>query len=114
MSNETQQSTAAESFHPSKGFFRFLMAGNFGLAKTYWLFGVLVAAVYYFLMEYIGYGLLFWIISIPYLFYWVAVSVGIWNAAGKYRGNPIWALLARIAVIFGFWSFARELYYLFI
>lgn len=33
--------------------------------------------------------------------YYVLVAVGIWRSASKYRGNPTWATLARVAVAAG-------------
>ncbi len=86
------------------------MAGNFGLAKTYWLFGVLVGLLVGWVLNNFWLGILFWIIAIPYLFYWIAVSIGVWNAATKYRGNPLWAILAQISVILGFVALAYDGY----
>ena len=86
------------------------MEGNFGLARTYWIFGVLVGFLVGWLVENFWLGLLYWFIAIPYLFYWIAVSIGVWNAASKYRDNPWWGVLAQTSVILGFLATAYDLY----
>jgi len=41
------------------------------------------------------------IFTIAVVVYQVFVLVGIWNAANKYQGPTIWAVLAKIAVVLG-------------
>ena len=82
-----------------------LWRGDRGLARTFWLFGVLVggALTVLFLvaaqtMDSIIIGL------IGFLAVWgwqVSAGVAIWRAAGRYEGNALWATLARIAVVVG-------------
>jgi hypothetical protein len=36
-----------------------------------------------------------------YLFYYVFIVVAIWRSSEKYRGDRIWGMLARIAVMLG-------------
>jgi len=86
---------------PSRGFFGKLVNGDYGLAKTYWLFGVLVAAIVIVVINVpmpIGWYLTIGIAAIPYN---ILVYIGIWAAANKYQGHKAWAVLAKIAVIAG-------------
>ncbi len=84
-----------------KGFFWKLANGDFGLAKTYWVYGVLVGVVVNIITNVvtsIG-GLV--ILILAYTAYQIPVIMGIWRAANKYQGPKIWAILAKIAVVLG-------------
>lgn len=82
-----------------------LWRGEVGLAKTYWVWGVLVNGV----LGVIGLFIVISIGSVPLLLAYVALSVlfsifmcvAIWRSAGNYTGPTIWMVLARIAVILG-------------
>lgn len=70
-----------------------LASGGFGLARTYWLFGGLTSGV----------GLTsllltpeFPIVAVLLFPYWIVVGIGIWRAATRYEGRPIWRKLAKI------------------
>jgi hypothetical protein len=82
----------------SKGFFKKLSNGDFGLAKTYWLYGVLVGIVSNILM--LGatptMALLLVLVMIVYAAFQLT---GVWNASNRYTGLKIWAILAKIAVV---------------
>ena len=79
-----------------------LWEGNFGLAKTYWVFGVLGGIVWSVgiaalnpdpeerTMEFV-----LFLLACYYFF----VYVGIWQAANKFVGSKVWAILAKFAVI---------------
>lgn len=92
-----------ESISPSqKNFLVDIWTGNRGLAFTYWVYGVLggiVWAVVIFALN-IGpdSGFLTFLLSLMTAYYCV-VYVGIWQAATKYSGNKIWAVLAKFVVI---------------
>ena len=82
-----------------------LHQGNYGLAKTYWGFGllggILVSVAYL--------GLVFATKSRPVailglfaLWIWIIfICISIWRAANKYRGSAVWSVLARISVVLG-------------
>jgi hypothetical protein len=88
---------------PSKGFLTNLLEGNYGLAKTYWLYDFLFG----WLLTIFAYGIVILTKSpdlFPYIFiflipYQVCVTIGVWNAASKYDGSKMWAVLARISVV---------------
>ena len=74
----------------SKNFFSKLTSGDFGLAKTYWLFGVVVGIVLNLIIKFtpsIG-GLL--VILALAVVYQVMVLLGVWRAANRYQGRKAW------------------------
>ena len=83
-----------------KGWFENLYSGNYGLAKTYWLYGGLVGVAGSILSQFIsnGYLVMFVVYSVPYS---IAVQLGIWRAANNYRGPRFFVYLAKIAVVLG-------------
>jgi len=93
-------------YNDEKGFFKKLSDGDFGLAKTFWLYGVVVSVIEGALQRAIivgmgknGFLLIFLIqliFSIYYLFFQLP---GLWRAAKKYEGAKIWAVLAQIIVV---------------
>lgn len=84
-----------------KGFFGKLSSGDFGLAKTYWLYGVLVGFVLKITMKSIeSIGVLV-IVMLVYSAYEIPVLMGTWRAATKYKGSKIWAVLAKVVCILG-------------
>jgi len=87
-----------------KGFFKKLSDGDFGLAKTYWLYGVLVSIVGNILMQgaaLSGSKALIIVLLLVMMVYAVFQLTGVWNASNRYTGLKIWAILAKIAVIVG-------------
>ena len=85
----------------SSGFFSKLANGDFGLAKTYWLYGVLVGVIANVLSNVITSisGLV--IFMVVYTAYEIPVVMGVWRASSKYQGPRVWAILAKIAVVLG-------------
>jgi len=83
------------------------MNGDFGLAKTFWLYGFIPNFIlgkiesYFLFKHYWEVCLILFFIHIAYYFF---VGIGIWRAAGKYKGRKIWAIFARISVILSFLS----------
>ena len=87
-----------------KGFLKRLMDGDFGLAKTYWLYGVLVNIVISLMFEIpvISESLgLILILLLATIIYTISLMIGIWKAANRYTGKKVWAFLAKIAVVLG-------------
>lgn len=84
-----------------KDSFKSLKDGDFGLAKTYWLFGVLGNLLISITLNFLT-GLAMAIYSLFSLAYGVTVLLGIWNAANRYTGFKLWAILAKLAAILGF------------
>ena len=81
--------------------FKGLKDGDFGLAKTYWLFGVLGNLILTLPMDGIDNFTPFAIYSLLCLAYSVTVLLGIWNSANRYTGFKLWAILAKLAAILG-------------
>lgn len=97
---------------PVSKLFRFIgkiWSGECGLAMTYWVYGILGGIVWgvafatlysstshnYYQQEESDKTLFF----IAMAFYYFIIYVGIWNAANKYTGSKIWAVLAKFVVI---------------
>jgi hypothetical protein len=80
-----------------------LLDGDYGLAKTYWLFGVignllfLIPAVYANNTESEG---LRAITIVGNAVYMLIVIIGMWRASNRYLGPQIWAILAKLFSIF--------------
>ncbi len=83
--------------------FKNMMAGNERLVITYWVWGVIGTLV-------ISYGLGFLFLTLglsPFiapvitLAYWIPVAIGIWKSSDNYKGNKVWAILAKVAVVLG-------------
>ncbi|MDY6930114.1 MAG: hypothetical protein SWN10_23955 [Pseudomonadota bacterium] len=85
----------------SKGFFSKLVNGDFGLAKTYWLYGFVVGIVINVLTRIVpslGALAVILALAIPYQ---VMVLLGVWRAADRYQGRKAWAILAKVAAVLG-------------
>ena len=83
--------------------FKSMMAGNERLVITYWVWGFLGTMIVSF-----GLGFLFTMFGLPAmlaplvtLLYWAPVAMGIWKSSDNYKGNSLWAILAKIAVVLG-------------
>lgn len=76
-----------------------LWNGRFGLAKTYWLWGVLFGIPWGIALSLVTPGSnLAILVALAVFAYYVIVHVGIWRAASEYEGAKAWAILAKIAV----------------
>ena len=105
-----------------KGFFGKLSNGDFGLAKTYWRYGigvqfvVRIATVFIIFIPSLPAGTLEFllvIVSLAFTAYAIPLGMGIWRAANKYEGSKIWATLAKANVILGVFVLALNLLALF-
>ena len=101
MSNTSAQISSNTSEVTDKGFIKQLIDGDFGLAKTYWLYFVLGGiAVNLLLMIPISSSSLGLIVvsMLAAIAYYIVVLTGIWNSASRYTGSKIWSVLAKIIV----------------
>jgi len=84
-----------------------LWRGEETLARAFWeyaiLYGTLANVIVMIgMFAAIAAGASAWIIAVLYVLtvpYNVFVVVAVWRSAGRYRGAPEWAMLARIAVV---------------
>ncbi len=115
---ESHDSDGPSNHEPTqavKGFWRKLLDGDFGLAKTYWLFGMLPGFVLNIAVN-LATGLpstestpVWLLFVIPlYMGYWVVVAIGCWRAATRYQGAAIWPALTKISIGIG-WIFLAGL-----
>lgn len=80
-----------------------LREGSHGLAKSFWVFGVLVGGALSALClvaAQLSDSIIIGLIGFLAVWTWQAkAGVAIWRAAARYEGKPLWAVLARIAVV---------------
>ena len=77
-----------------------LWSGRSGLAKTYWLWGVLSGIPWGIALSLVKPGSNPAILAVlAVVVYYLIVHVGIWRAASQYQGRKAWAILAKIAVL---------------
>lgn len=83
--------------------FKEMMAGKERLVITYWLWGVVGTMVVSFVLGFIAglLGLPMVLVMVLVLAYWAPVAMGIWKSSDAYKGNQIWAILAKVAVVLG-------------
>ena|ERR1700730_2536552 len=97
--------TPQPALSADKSFIAEVMAGDFGLANAYWLLGVfgggLLCIPIVIFNEALGRPKVAAVLFLVYVAYIVPVGIGIWNAAGKYKGRKVWAITARIVVVIG-------------
>ena len=74
--------------------------GDFGLAKTYWLFYFIPNGLLNFLTRKVPNEQYDWIYGL-FSIYLLPVMLGIWRAADRYEGSKIWSFLAKFTVILG-------------
>jgi len=86
-----------------KSFIAEVMAGDFGLANAYWWLGVfgggLLSIPIAIFNEALAMPKAAAVLFLIYLVYIVPVLIGIWNAAGKYKGRKAWAITARVIAV---------------
>ena len=76
-----------------------LWSGRNGLAKTYWLWGVLSGIPWGLALSLVTPGSQLAMVTVlASVMYYVIVHVGIWRAASQYQGAKAWAILAKVAV----------------
>lgn len=90
-------------------FFGRVWRGEYSLAKTYWLYGVVVGVVYNVILNLAAIatgevGTAFFLM-ILYLPWYVVLTGGVWRSANTYCAtegkNALWGRLAQIAVVLG-------------
>ena len=96
---------SGEAADPTLGRIANLFEGNYGLPKTYWLYGTLAGLVLGLVLGgviAITQSALVALLSLLLLWaYQAFITIAIWNAAKKYPGSKVWAILARVATVIG-------------
>jgi hypothetical protein len=95
-------SASFSSTPPERNFFGKLANGDFGLSRTYWLFGVLPAIGVNLLSNFAvtSVGGLF-LLTLSYGAYDIFVIMGVWRAAKRYDGPRLWVYMAKAFMILG-------------
>ena len=88
-----------------------LWNGNYSLAVTFWVFGVLVRILEWILLKYVEFLELAktspWLFNVTLVLaiaLEVCILVGMWRSAGKYKGFRLWPILVRAVVLFVIFS----------
>ena len=101
MSNTSTQISSNTNEQTAKSFIKQLIDGDFGLAKTYWLYfilgGMAINLLLFFPMSSSSLGLIV-VSMLAAIAYDIVVLTGIWNSASRYTGSKIWSVLAKIIV----------------
>lgn len=89
------------SVHP-KSFLQKMSDGDYGLARTYWLYGGVVGVGFFIIQSVLSLFpllyLLFWGVQ---TFYFIHNLTGVWRASSFYAGPQIWAFLAKVMTVIG-------------
>lgn len=104
-----QNSTAKQNIHEinvEKGFFKKLRDGDYGLAQTYWFYGIVVNVFVGLIIRLIIMGmrkdgilLAFGIVILDVIYTAFFQAPGLWRAAKRYKGTKIWAVLGQIVAV---------------
>lgn len=81
-----------------KNFFFKFISGHFGLAITFWLYGVLVALTLDFLTSHVTTLWQVIFLAVITLTHFGLIVIAVWNASKLYLGKSHWKWLARIVV----------------
>jgi hypothetical protein len=99
--------TSVALYRTVTGFGAKLVAGDVGLAKTFWLFYFGVPLAYdvgieiLAMMGWVQSTRLFALLQLALMVYVVPVTVGVYRAAERYKGNRAWAQCAKAFSILG-------------
>ena len=80
----------------AKSFFVKISSGDFGLAKTYWLYWALLLPPVNATMIIVPTTATLVIVALVNAAYLIPVVIGVWRAANRCEGRKIWAVLAMI------------------
>jgi hypothetical protein len=79
-----------------------LWRGEFSLPVTFWVYGFLGSFVWAVLIVFVASAThsadIVSAFNLAQAGYYVIVVVGIWRSSARYKGNPIWGDLARVAI----------------
>ena len=89
--------------------FKKLRDGDYGLAKTYWVFGVLISTALSIVLPLVAmakFGLWGILLYPAVLFYSANVLIGTWHAADRYQATGFnWGLVAKCLTVLGWIGF---------
>ena len=70
------------------------VTGGFGLAKTFWIFGVVLGFPFKLAIRHLASNNAVYIVSAVYVVYLAVLLAATWNAAKRYKGSRVWSVLA--------------------
>ena len=96
-----------------KSFFHRLKNGDLGLAKTYWIYGVLVEILVNLFAGFVPSMQVLAVLMVFFMIYKVVVIIGTWRAANRYEGDRKWAVMAKVATVFSAFSTTLSVFAIF-
>ena len=74
-----------------------LRAGDYGLFRTFWLYGLAVLVMVQLIEINIG---PYWIfLALGMTIFWYFQILGLWNSASLYEGNKLWSITGKLLAI---------------
>lgn len=86
---------------PAKSFFEKILSGDFGLAKTYWIYWALVLIAVNATMLIMPTTATLVIVALAHVAYLIPMLIGTWRAINQCEGEKTLAVLAMISVVLG-------------
>jgi hypothetical protein len=83
----------------AQAFFPRLLRGDYGLAKTFWLYLVLVSVLMAAALTLVESIPVLLLLNLLFTGYRVVALIGTWRAADRFTGGQVWAVLAKIVVV---------------
>jgi hypothetical protein len=97
---EPPSPVTGEALEPQVGWISNIFQGNHGLPTTYWIYGGSGFLILNYSLTLLGKNRFLTFIWITIWFaFQIFIYAAVWRAAGKYAGNKVWSLLARLSVI---------------
>ncbi|AKU21437.1 hypothetical protein [Massilia sp. NR 4-1] len=84
---------------PRRSFYERFLKGELGLAKTYWVCGVVPAFFAGITVRTVSSNTLAYWIGTGLVVYQCILLAAVWNAGKKYQGSKIWPVLAFLMVL---------------
>ena len=101
MTDATPTGTETKTNSEGQGFLKRLKAGDYGLAMTFWVYAFILPMIVGFAFASVGGVFITIVINIISIIYGVFYCLpGIWNASKNYKGPSVWAILAKVLVVF--------------
>ena len=100
----SEQSQKVSKMESGNGWLRQLVNGDLGLARTYWLYGILILNLVFLvpvLLFQEGRVVASQISALACFAFSGAILLGIWRAATKYEGPKVWSIMAQLATVLG-------------
>lgn len=97
--NEIEAASEQAGRTHSPGFFKKFINGDFGLAKTYWLLGIVPSFIVGIALRTVSSDTVAYWLGAAFICYELALLIALWHAGKKYQGMRVWPVLAFLLVL---------------